>query len=116
MPPPFSARTDTSMATSLGPISKERSMRQILMVAAVLVLTAAGCLPAAGQEATPAVVPSVPQLTAIVVSALGAPVGVLGSDGQEHLEYDLLVTNAFSAPVTLTAVDVVTPDGTPLLR
>ena len=31
---------------------------------------------------------------------------VRGDDGRDHVEYDLLVTNAFAAPVTLTAVEV----------
>jgi hypothetical protein len=41
---------------------------------------------------------------------------VAGSDGRDHLEYDLLVTNGLSAPVTLTSIQVVAPDGEALLR
>lgn len=41
---------------------------------------------------------------------------MLGSDGMEHLEYDLIITNVFTAPVSLTAVEVVAPDGRALLR
>lgn len=55
--------------------------------------------------------PTTAQFTAIVVSAIGGPIGVPGSDGLEHVEYDLLVTNVFTAPVTLTAIDVLTLDG-----
>ena len=39
-----------------------------------------------------------------------------GSDGMVHLEYDLVLTNVFTAPVTITAIDVLTPDGQSLLR
>ena len=39
-----------------------------------------------------------------------------GSDGLDHLEYDLLVTNGFAAPVTLTAIAVAAPGGETLLR
>lgn len=44
--------------------------------------------------------------TPITVSAIGDPLVVLGSDGLQHIDYDLLVSNVFSAPVTLTSVDV----------
>jgi hypothetical protein len=50
------------------------------------------------------------------VAAAAAPLRVPGSDGLAHVEYDLLVTNAFGAPVALTALDVLAPDGTGLLR
>ncbi|HEV7732624.1 MAG TPA: M23 family metallopeptidase [Candidatus Binatia bacterium] len=54
--------------------------------------------------------------TALLVTATNAPLRVLGSDGREHLEYDLVLTNAFSTPVTLTAIEVLAPDGHTLLR
>ena len=54
--------------------------------------------------------------TAIVVSATNDPLRVSGSDGLDHLEYDLLVTNGFAAPVTLTSIAVIAPDGETLLR
>lgn len=56
-----------------------------------------------------------PQSTAIVVSATNDPLRVTGSDGLDHLEYDLIVTNGFLAPVTLTAIGVLTPGGDTLL-
>jgi murein DD-endopeptidase MepM/ murein hydrolase activator NlpD len=83
--------------------------------AIVLVLAAAYFVPIAAQEATPAPAPANGQLTAIVVSAIGGPIGVPGSDGLEHIEYDLVVTNVFSAPVMLSTIDVITLDGDPLL-
>src|SRR5688500_14344045 len=86
-----------------------------LATALVLVLAAVGLAPVAAQEATPAVHSSDRQLTAIVVSAIGGPIGVPGSDGLQHIEYDLVVTNVFNASVMLTAVDVITRDGDSLL-
>ena len=56
------------------------------------------------------------QPTALLVSATNAPLRVLGSDGMEHLEYDLIIANPFTAPVTLVSVDVVAADGRQLLR
>ena len=44
---------------------------------------------------------------------IGAPLRVPGSDGMTHLEYDLLLANVFTAPVTLTAVEVLDPDAPP---
>jgi Peptidase family M23 len=55
------------------------------------------------------------ETTALVVSATN-PMRVLASDGLEHVVYDLIITNAFSAPVTLTVIEVLASDGTPLLR
>jgi hypothetical protein len=34
----------------------------------------------------------------------------------QHLEYDLIITNVFTAPVTLTSVEAIAPDGSPLLQ
>ena len=56
------------------------------------------------------------QPTALVVSATNAPLSVPGSDGLTHVEYDLLVMNAFTAPATLTSIEVTTPDGRKLLE
>jgi murein DD-endopeptidase MepM/ murein hydrolase activator NlpD len=85
------------------------------VVAVALVLAAAGFVPVAAQEATPASQPTDRELTAIVVSAIGGPIGVPGSDGLQHIEYDLVVTNVFSSPVLLSTIEVLTLDGNPLL-
>jgi hypothetical protein len=74
-------------------------------------LVAVALMLAATSVGSTAANPKTAQLTAIVVSAIGGPVGVPGSDGLEHIEYDLLVTNIFTAPVTLTAIEVLTLDG-----
>ena len=90
-------------------------MHRRLGFAIVLVLAAACFVPVAAQEATPVPPPTNGHLTAIVVSAIGGPIGVPGSDGLEHIEYDLVITNVFTAPVMLSTIDVITLDGDPLL-
>jgi Peptidase family M23 len=44
--------------------------------------------------------------TALRVEATGAPKYVHGSDGRVHVEYDLVITNAFTAEATLTSLEV----------
>jgi len=50
--------------------------------------------------------------TAIFVTAINQPHSVRGDDGREHVEYDLLVTSAFTSPVTLTRIEITGPGGT----
>jgi hypothetical protein len=93
--------------------------RLLFLVAASLLGGAIATLPGSGQaqDATPVVSPAVGErATAIVVSATNDPLRVSGSDEVDHLEYDLLVTNGFGAPVTLTSIAVTAPDGETLLR
>jgi hypothetical protein len=54
--------------------------------------------------------------TALLVTAIHDPLRVTGSDGMVHLEYDLVLTNVFTTPVTITAIDVLTSEGQSLLR
>jgi hypothetical protein len=56
------------------------------------------------------------ETTALLAGTINAPLHVLGSDGLEHLEYDLILTNVCTAPVTITAIDVLGPDGGVLSR
>ena len=71
---------------------------------------------AAGQ-ATPTSPPGVTaQTTALLVTANHEPLRVTGSDGMVHLEYDLILTNVFATPVTITAIDVLSLEGQSLLR
>src|SRR5215213_6890063 len=95
-------------------------MRRLLFLAAASLLGGSiATLPGSGQAqyATPAVSPAAGErTTAIIVSATNDPLRVSGSDGLDHLEYDLLVTNGFAAPVTLAAIAVTAPDGETLLR
>ena len=77
------------------------------LLAASLLGGAIATLPGSGQaqDATPVASPAAGvKTTAIVVSATNDPLRVSGSDGLDHLEYDLLVTNGFAAPVTLTSI------------
>jgi len=54
-------------------------------------------------------------VTALHVSVPGPPRHVFASDGHEHVEYDLVITNAFTAPATLESLTV-TGAGRRLLR
>ena len=46
------------------------------------------------------------QPTALQVEAAGAPQYVHGSDGRVHVEYDLIITNVFTADATLKSLEV----------
>src|SRR5215208_4790353 len=71
----------------------------------------------ASGQATPVAPPGVTaRTTALLVTAIHDPLRVTGSDGMVHLEYDLVLTNVFTTPVTITAIEVLTPDGQSLLR
>jgi Peptidase family M23 len=54
--------------------------------------------------------------TALTVSAINPPVRLFGSDGKTHLEYDLILQSMFNAPVTVTSIEVLGPDGSSLLK
>ena len=54
--------------------------------------------------------------TALLVTPENEPRAVLGDDGYDHIEYNLLVTNVFNAPVTLSSVDVTDDSGNQLMR
>ena len=62
---------------------------------------------------TPAPTPSVPDaFTPVIAATVGdetAP--VLGSDGQWHVVYELLLTNANAVPATIDRIDVLELDG-----
>lgn len=51
------------------------------------------------------------QVSAILVQPIHDAQVVRGSDEMDHVEYELLVVNVFSDPVTLTSVTVIGPDG-----
>lgn len=57
-----------------------------------------------------------PLTTAIIVSTTNDPLRVAGSDGMDHLEYDLIVTNAFPEPVTVARIEVLGGYGQVLQR
>jgi hypothetical protein len=47
-----------------------------------------------------------PQPTALQVTTTGTPHRVHGSDGREHIEFNLVITNSFNSEVTLTSLKV----------
>lgn len=84
-----------------------------------MVCASFAAFPASGraQDASPVAFPMTHvATTAIIVAATNDPLRVAGSDGVDHVEYDLLVTNGFSAPVTLTSITALSPDGETLLQ
>ena len=54
--------------------------------------------------------------TAILVSPIHEAQLVRCDDGKDHVEYELLVVNVFSEPVTLSSVTVLDPAGRELMR
>src|SRR5215212_2950179 len=92
-------------------------LRLLVLVVLGSVLGLAATQGEASGQATPVAPPGVTaRTTALLVSAIPDPLRVTGSDGMVHLEYDLVLTNVFTAPVTITAIEVLTPDGQSLLR
>jgi hypothetical protein len=91
----------------------------VLKLIAVLMVVAMGSLLGVDSTAGPGTrqqPPTTAQTTALLVASTNPPLRVRGSDGLEHLEYDLVFTNVFTAPVTLTAIEVLSPDDSVLLR
>ena len=78
-------------------------LRRIALAAAFVLVFVPGTMPAAAKTTT-----------ALHVEASNPPYAVFGSDGRLHVEYDLLLTNAFAGPATLDAV-AVRADGKPAL-
>src|SRR4051812_8775100 len=92
-------------------------LRLLVLVALGSVIGLAAPWREASAQATPVAPPGVTaRTTALLVTAIHDPLRVTGSDGMMHLEYDLMLTNVFTTPVTITAIDVMTPDGQTLLR
>src|SRR4029079_12484020 len=48
--------------------------------------------------------------------ACSSAIRLRGSDGKTHLEYDLILQSMFNAPVTVTSIEVLAPDGASLLK
>jgi hypothetical protein len=69
---------------------------------------------AAALSARPAA--AAPRVAALSAASTGPARAVQGSDGKVHLDYDLVLTSMFDAPVTLVSVDVLAPSGRRLLR
>jgi hypothetical protein len=91
-------------------------LRLLALVAFGAVIGLAAPLRQASGQVTPLAPPgATAQTTALLVTAINDPLRVTGSDGMVHLEYDLILTNVFTAPVTVAAIDVLTADGQSLL-
>jgi hypothetical protein len=56
------------------------------------------------------------KVTALLVSQSGPALVVRGSDRRMHIEYDLLIINAFPEPATVTSIKVLGPRGRMLLH
>jgi murein DD-endopeptidase MepM/ murein hydrolase activator NlpD len=100
------------------PVSDKGGVFVDLRLFLAFVFLLAGALPASlatAQEATPAARGGARSSAALLVEVAGIPMRVAGSDGQDHIEYDLLVTNAFTAPATLSSLEVLGEDGGGLL-
>ena len=95
-----------------------RQRRRKLLVLGCSLLPVLLLAPAAagrpGPEATQRPVSA--QSTALEVRAQGPPRHFRGTDGREHIDYDLLITNAFTADVTLRSLEVLDGRGKRLLR
>jgi hypothetical protein len=77
-----------------------------LGVLGLVVLLASGLTTSrVSAQATP-VPPSGEQYTPIIQAVPSPPRWFTGSDGKVHLTYELLLTNAFPVPITVSAVDV----------
>ena len=94
------------------------SLRRLLVLVALGGLVGLGApMQEVAGHATPVSPPgATARTTALLVTAIHDPLRVAGSDGMVHLEYDLVLTNVFTTPVTITAIDVLTPEGDSLLR
>jgi hypothetical protein len=66
--------------------------------------------------ARPIPAPGEQSVTALALSVATPPRMLVGSDGRNHIAYDLLSTNATPVTITLTGVEVTTLDGRPLAR
>lgn len=90
---------------------------RVLCILALLCALPALSPPGSSGQATPEATPTATaQSTALLVAVTHDPFWVTGSDGMAHVAYDLMLTNVFTGPVTLTAVDVLSPEGGVLLH
>ncbi len=88
----------------------------LLMLLAVIALAIAPWRDASAQSTPEASPVTPPQPTALLVFTAQDPVWVAASDGQVHIVYDLVMTNIFTSPVTITSVDVLTLEGARMLH
>ena len=91
-----------------------RSSLLVLVAAIALAITPWQSATAQSTPVAPSLPP--PQPTALLVFTTQDPMWVPASDGDVHLVYDLVMTNIFSSPVTITSIEVLTTDGALLLH
>lgn len=87
----------------------------IVAVCAVLTISATSTALAADQDAQGDGGRPEVAITALEVRGVRAPQIVRGTDGRWHIEYDLVITNIFTADVTLQSVEVLDGRGQQLL-
>ena len=85
-----------------------RLWTMILAVAAFALVLAA---PTAAGAATAAAEGAAYRTSAILVRPINDAQVVRGDDGMDHVEYELMVVNVFSEPVTMASVTVLDPAG-----
>jgi Peptidase family M23 len=80
------------------------SPRRLITFALALVSAIAlGAVPASAARTDAS---AASQATALQMTTTGAPQRVHGTDGREHVEFNLVITNSFTAEVTLTSLTV----------
>ncbi|ASR03435.1 M23 family metallopeptidase [Gordonia rubripertincta] len=94
----------------------QRLSPAVLAVCAALVLSACSSGEETG-DGTSVPVPADPVLTPVVGSVMFAPTPFAGSDGSDHLVYEVSLTNFMRTPVTITGVKTLDAgaQGTPVL-
>ncbi len=86
---------------------------------ALLLALAAGSGTAAGEsqrEVSPRATAAASVLTPVIQSVPSPPRWFVGDDGRVHLEYELLLTNAVSVPITVATLEVLGGGGAQLDR
>lgn len=82
------------------------------LLVALILLTCAGVVqiePAQAEHVEPGGQSMGEQYTPVIQTVLAAPRWFKGADERFHLAYELLLTNAFPVPVTVTSVEVIDP-------
>ncbi|MDV7172362.1 M23 family metallopeptidase [Gordonia amicalis] len=94
----------------------QRLSSTVLGLCAALVLAGCGGADDSG-GGTKVPVPAEPVVTPVVGSVMFAPTPFAGSDGSDHLVYEVSLTNYMRTPVTITGVEVfdAETDGSPAL-
>jgi pimeloyl-ACP methyl ester carboxylesterase len=91
--------------------------RFVTLVLGLVIVLFCVPIPLVHAQATPTDTGAGAQLTPLLDTVLSPPRWFTGTDGQAHLVYELVLTNALPAPITVSAVEVRDGDsGTTLTR